>query len=120
MNSPNRASTSDKPERGGIPRWFATIVLGLVGLSIPGVLAIYMAVSGSGPRSVVENWFDKLIAIAYLPGSILALFFGHPLAHPDDPIHKWNAFLFYAGGLASWTLLGALIGFLIDHSRREK
>lgn len=118
MVKSNEASPFNHSQRRIVHRWRFTIVLALVALAIPGVLGIYMGVSGHGPRTTVENWFDELIAIVYFGGSILAFLFGDLLAHPDDPIHKWNAFLFYAGGLLSWTLLGAFVGFLVDLSRR--
>ena len=119
MDNPYEASTSEQSGLRGRHRWRATVVLSLTGLAIPGVLAICMGVTGFGPRSTVENWGHHLIAIVYIAGSIVAFVLGDLLAHPDDPVHKWNAFLFYAGGIFSWTLLGAFIGFFVDLLRRH-
>jgi hypothetical protein len=120
MDNPNQASTSNKPKRGVCHRSLATIVLAIIGLSIPGVLAIYAVATGFGPRSTVENGLHAAMAVVYIPGAFIALLFGDLLARDDDPVHRWNAFLFYAGTLISWTLLGAAIGYVVDLMRCRK
>jgi hypothetical protein len=60
------------------------------------------------------------MAIVYIPGATVAFLFGDLLARDDDPVHKWNAFLFYAGTLTSWTALGAVIGSIVDLLRCRK
>lgn len=76
-----------------------------------------MWASGFSPRITVGNWVDQIIAVVYLAGTIAAFFFGNLLAHPEDPFHMWNAFLFYSVGLLSWILLGAFVGFFVDTLR---
>jgi hypothetical protein len=120
MDNPNQTSTSNEPERGVCHRSLATIVLAIIGLAVPGVLAIYGVATGFGPRSTVENGLHVFMAIVYIPGAFLAFLFGDLLARDDDPVHKWNAFLFYAGTLTSWTLMGAAIGYVVDLLRCRK
>lgn len=123
MQNPYTSPTSitDEPQRPHrLRRWRLSIVLPVVVFSVTMSASICLYLLGFNHRSSSFSgiWIvDFLIALPYLPGILAAYSFGNLLAHPDDPIHKWNAFLFYSGGVLFWTLSGAFIGCLVDVDR---
>jgi hypothetical protein len=76
------------------------------------------AVMGGFSLQITEpSRFETFVFYLNFVGVFVAFVFGDLLAHPDDPVHQWNLFLFCAGGAASWALLSWIIGYCLDKVR---
>jgi hypothetical protein len=96
-------------------------VFSLVFLAVIVLFDLYAATKGVTPNSLAFPWsLGRAYEIVNVPGGILVLFIGRPLAHPDNPVHTWNACVYYVGAATFWMCVGACFGFAFDWIRTRK
>ena len=94
------------------------LLLPLITFTTISIVDCYAVWDGLSVNTTKPTDFQQFILNLNFIGAFLALIAGDLLAHADDPVQRWNLFLFCAGGVFFWTTVAVIVGFCLDQSRK--
>jgi hypothetical protein len=116
-DNPYHSSQEHAPQsRASVWKWRFILPLAVLAIF---VTADLLAVAGgfSLHNSFGSSVFEDGVAYANIAGIFAVFFFGDLLAHPDDPVHRWNLVIFFIGGALPWVLVSYPVGYVIEYLR---